>query len=251
MGVQFSPLVDFTAAHFGRFWDVLGDEWVNPKDLPPIADQFELFDQPAPNQGFSFRFNVGQVASTGRMQLTKNTSDRIIQVQNSRMHLNWSRTDKLKPSYGELHTEFEDCYEKFSRFLRERSLGDLRPNQWEVTYVDCFKKGEFWSDPKDWKLIFPGLFGSLFDFDAIDLKLNHRNAYWVFELKDKKGRLHVRAQSNVGPDNVETLLVDWTARGPASTFVEVKQGLKIGKEAAVAAFFKAASSEIVASWQEK
>ena len=49
---------------------------------------------------------------------------------------------------------------RFSRFVSSRKLGTLRPNLWEVTYIDHIPHGTVWNSLADLPRVFPGLFGS-------------------------------------------------------------------------------------------
>ena len=53
LGAQFARL-GLSSAHFGRFWDAIGDGWRDPRDNPLIPDQFEHF---------------GRGAASGRLRL--------------------------------------------------------------------------------------------------------------------------------------------------------------------------------------
>ena len=50
-----------------------------------------------------------------------------------------------------LGLKFDALFEKFRTFVREMRLGDLRLNQWEVTYVNHLPKGTVWNSPADWQ----------------------------------------------------------------------------------------------------
>lgn len=252
LGVQFSPLAKLTAGHFGRLWNELGSDWEEPEDGPSIPDQFEQFERPRWSLAGVPQFRIGTRPPLGRFLLHHRKKDRLLQVQATRFHLNWRKTGDLKPSYKELINEFETTFDRFRAFTEAQYLGELMPNQWEVTYIDSYPQGEYWQTPEDWSRILPGLFGNL--FTATEIELEHRSAEWSYEIKPKRGRLHIAARpGRWGDDGQDSLLVDMTARGPVgkggvSTW---REGLDLGHQVAVESFLQMTSKDSRAKWGEK
>ena len=89
LGVQFSPLTQFTSGHFGLLWKAMGDDWISASDGPPFEDRFETFDGPLWLSGMQFR--LGTPPYPGRMILAHKDGTRLIQVQATRFHLNWRK----------------------------------------------------------------------------------------------------------------------------------------------------------------
>ena len=83
---QFSPLTKLSAGHFGLFWKELGDDWIEPGDEVPVQDQFELFDRPQP---LGFQIGLVPLKLPGRFTLGHKSKDRLLQIQSSRLWLNW------------------------------------------------------------------------------------------------------------------------------------------------------------------
>jgi uncharacterized protein (TIGR04255 family) len=241
LGMQFDQLSKLKAAHYGLIWERLGGEWVTAEDAPPIPDQFETFDRPRweVQRGLGVHFETLMFPS--RLQLTNRDQTKMLQLQNTRLHLNWKKTETQKPSFSNFFGQFVDTYHKVSGAINDLKLGEIQPNQWEVTYVDAFPRETFWRTPADWNDILPGLFGNMFSSTLENTVLEHRAAEWSFELKPRFGRLHVQATSGKSPANEDALIVTWTARGPARSFNEIDAGLQRGHDAAVEAFFAAAN----------
>ncbi len=248
IGVQFSPLTKLTAGHYGLFWKELGQEWGEPADQPPIEDQFELFDQPLGSPGV-VQFRFGPMPTTGRFLLYHRSGDRLVQLQPSRFHLNWRKRDGFYPSYTKLIAEFEAAYRQFERFVEANQLGPLLPNQWEMTYIDAFPRGDHWQTPADWPSVLPGLFGQLFRADDLGIALERRTAEWSFEITPQRGRLHLAAAAGRwGVD--ECLLLTSTARGPVgSGSLTLREGLDLGHDAAVGAFNRLVAGVRRAEWE--
>jgi hypothetical protein len=155
----------------------------------------------------------------------------------------------LKPSYKDLIREFEEMFDKFRAFVAKEQLGDLSPNQWEVTYVDSFLQGEEWNSPEDWSRFLPGLFGQLFAYQGV--RLEQRAAEWSFEIEPKLGRFHVAARMGRWHNQpADTLLLNMTARGPIGKqgVATLREGLDIGHEVSVNCFLKMVARETQAKW---
>lgn len=250
LGVQFAPLTKLASGHFGLLWQRLGSEWMFPGDGPLIQEQFELFDRPRLSMPTSLGWRLEAAPATGKFTLSNQNRDKLLQFQNSRLHLNWRKSDQQKPSYDELVEHFEATYHLVDEFTKEKEIGSLLPNQWELTYVDAFPRPDDWETAADWSTLLPGLFGQLFEARELGLKLEHRAAEWSFEIEPKRARLHISAQAGRwGDDARDALLVTWTARGPASTFEEVRDGLELGHEKIVDAFYSATNPDIYHKWK--
>lgn len=250
ISAQFSPLTKLTAGHLGLFWNELGSDWVDPGDAPPIEDQYELFDRPLA-QGL--RFQVRPMPMPLRFTVGHRCKDRLVQLQATRFCLNWRKRDQTYPSYKKLIGEFEQLFGDFQRFVRKRELEPLAINQWELTYIDAFPKGQEWETPADWSRILPGLFGNLFSTDGLRLALSHRAAEWSYDIQPKQGRIHVStALGRVEGDERDALLLTTTARGPVGKdgAETLRAGLDVGHDLAFAVFDRLASDATKKRWEQ-
>ncbi len=248
LGAQFSPLVKLSAAHYGRFWDQLGDDWIKPNDKPLIADQFERFDDEAGQR--KWRLKLEAAPMVNRLTIINRNDDRLIQMQPTRFHLNWRKTDELKPSYKELIEEFETMFNRFAKFCEREELGSVEVNQWEVTYVDSFPKGEYWETLDDWNVFLPGLFRDKPPTLADSLQLENREVQWTMEIKPKRGRLHLSAgMGRWKAEQPESLMLNLTARGPVDDRTPtLRDGLDLGHRVAVDQFLVLVAPETKERW---
>lgn len=252
LGVQFEPLAGFTAAHYGRYWDMLGGDWGSPRDNNLISDHFERFADSNRPPKWKLQFEPAPLVN--RMTLFNQAArDRLIQVQPTRFHLNWRKTNQLKPSYKDLIDEFVHRFSEFEEFCSQQSLGPIRINQWEVTYVDSFPKADYWQSPNDWHKFLPGLFREKPSVLAESLSLVERNVQWTMEIEPRLGRLHL--SSGIGrwkEDQPESLMLNITARGPlvADVTPTYRDGLDLGHRVAVEQFLAMVNPETKQSWGE-
>jgi uncharacterized protein (TIGR04255 family) len=252
LGVQFAPLAQLTSAHFGWFWkQYLGEEWERPSDAPPLPDQFEFFgDQHRWQSIFPFLLKPG--IEPGRVQIGNQGMDRLIQIQPSRLHYNWKKKDGSYPSFGKISEEFSRCFGQFQNFVAKAQLGELLPNQWEITYVDSMPQGELWNTVSDWYAVLPGLFPKT---PAVDgLKAESFVGKCSYEIVPSRGRVHVEANlARLGENGQTALLLQTTARGPIGKdgAADLKSGLQLGHDAVVEVFLKMTSVTAQKHWGVK
>lgn len=259
LGAQFAPLENFNTGHFGLFWERLGrNEWPIVGEEPPLDPQFEQFEAPRWRTVRNLQFKLQPGFQQGRLTLQNADRDRMIQLQDTRFLLNWrkrtSGTEVKYPSDKVLIGEFESKFAFLEKFVAEHNLGELQLNQWEITYVDSFPQDELWQSPADWQHILPGLFGTLSTTTQSELSLEHRAAEWSYEIRPKKGRLHVNAQVGFLTESGRpSLLLNLTARGPigGSGIASLREGLDLGHLVSVREFLAMVDPEIKAKWNQK
>lgn len=252
IGVQFEPIKDFSSLHVGWFWrEGLGPDWRHVNDASRLEDQFETFDEEQKWHVPGIQVGVGSASL--RSRILKNGNERMVQIQNSRFIYNWRKVDANYPTYDTLFPEFKRHFGQFRDFVRMAELSELKPNQWEITYVNHIPKGELWNSPRDWPAIFPGYY---IPADRVNQQLFESFAgNWHLILRDNRGRLHIVIQhvKSMFPEEREVLLLQFTARGPVdeSSAVELEDGLNLGHEAIVTSFAAITSDDAHKAWHRK
>lgn len=251
LGVQFDSISKFTNAHLGAFWATLGDDWPHVADAPRLDRVDERFGAEQA-WGRLVELKLTQDPSS-RIQIRSKDEDRMVQVQNGRIHYNWlGQKGGAYPRYKQVRPAFDEIWGRFKEFLRSRSLDEPKPNQWEVTYVNQIPKGTVWTDPAGWGKLLPGLAGPTRNPDGIDLE--SFGGEWHFEIPPKRGRLHVKIYPGKQsiPEGCEVLRMDLTARGPISNEsengVSLDAGLDLGHERIVLAFIALTSDAAHDYW---
>jgi uncharacterized protein (TIGR04255 family) len=251
--VQFDRLPGFKNAHLGAFWKTLnGDEWPAVADVPPLPAQFERFTEAA-RWAKGLKLQLTQDPAC-RLQIRNRDNDRMIQLQNGRLHFNWmGKTGVPYPRYAKVRDEFEWAMQRFVEFAAQEQVGEFRPNQWEVTYVNHIQKGTVWNVPEDWR--FFRLLGAIPTIQNL-VQAEDFAGEWHFQIPQERGRLHVlwqiASKSALEQQDEELVRLTLTGRGPLkegeNAFQQILEGLDLGRETIVRSFKTFMSDEANKHW---
>ena len=129
LGVQFEQLHGMGAVHYGCLWEAFREDFPRWEEKSPPAPAFEL-----PRSGgsphMSVRVELGG-AMLPRLWMLNDNDTRLIQVQPDRLVVNWRKVggDDVYPRYEAIREQFTEVVDKFSAFLAEQGLDELRANQ--------------------------------------------------------------------------------------------------------------------------
>jgi len=253
LGVQFDRLPGFTNAHLGAFWKTLDQaEWPKVADAPPLQLQFERFSEAA-QWGRGLQLQLTPIPP-GRVQIKNRAGDRMIQVQNGRLHFNWLGNDgNPYPRYEVIRTGFVDALERFQTFLSQANVGGFQANQWEVTYINHVSHGTVWTSPDEWTFFTP-----LSGVPTIEgvAQGEDFSGQWHFVMPEQRGRLHIEWQHALRamPEQPEREIVQLTltARGPLESKVNeiqpILSGLDLGRGTIVRAFAALMTGQANTHW---
>lgn len=260
LGVQFDPIRGFTNAHLGAFWKFLSTappshrpqgEWTNVSDAPSLPFVFEEFGEAEAWSALGAKLSISQDPSS-RVRIQNPAGDRMIQLQNGRLHYNWKRTgDEAYIRYTAIRPQFDHLVDSVAKFLSAEQLEPMKVNQWEVTYVNHMDKGTVWSTPADWSRVFPKLLGGGERLSAATLE--NLSGQWRLAIPDKRGRLHmeIRHAKHLEQPNTELLVFKLTARGKAKDRDELSNGLDVGREVIVKTFAEVTSIDAHKYWERE
>lgn len=253
LGLQFDPLADCTNGHLGAFWTSLNrEDWPTVADAPNLEPQFERFTDSG-RWVPDLRVRLSQDPAS-RLQIRNRNNDRMIQVQNGRFHFNWlGQTGSIYPRFEQVRDEFELYLRKFIDFVDQEKIGDFRPNQWEVTYVNHIPKGTVWNSPSDWS--FFRLLGQVPTADPF-VQAESFTGEWHFQIPPELGRLHIawqHAKSKIPDQQDEELIrLTLTARGPTQESEDrlqsIIEGVRLGRDSIVRTFKELMSDDANQRW---
>jgi uncharacterized protein (TIGR04255 family) len=251
LGVQFDSISGLSNAHLGAFWKTLGPEWPYVSDAPPLEFEFEQFGESHIWSALGVQFRVTQDPAT-RIQIRNARKDRMLQIQNGRLHYNWlGHLGHSYPRFSVVQPEFDDLLSRLTNFLQAEKLEAPKFNQWEVTYVNQLGKGTVWSSPEEWANVFLPLGCTRQSLPGIG-KFESFGGEWHFEIEPQRGRLHIKVQHGrtMPPEENEALIIKLTARGPINLEQPaLSVGLDLGHKSIVSSFISLTSENAQAYWR--
>ncbi len=128
VGIQFDRLQLLQTGHFGQFWEGIKEAFPTSQDAPPLPDL---------NMTASLTIEVLSLPPLRRMMLISSDNRYVIQVQDTRFHLNWRETkDTVYPRFNAIFERFKEYWGAFESFVRLAGLGSLKVKGYELTYVN-------------------------------------------------------------------------------------------------------------------
>jgi hypothetical protein len=159
------------------------------------------------------------------------------------------------PRYESMRRLLEEALVKFRAFLQTESLGDIAPNQCEVTYVNHLDQGKGWTKPSEVAAVFPGFSGqwsSEFLPEPEDVRAALRFVIPGPGQEPPMGRLHAQIEPRYRRDDYAPLLaLTLTARTRplGKDLAGALSSLDVGREWIVRAFAALTSTPMHKVWE--
>jgi len=146
LSVQFPRLEDVTNVNLIQLWaEVFRDRFPETEEKPPLNPLVERFGPPAPTE-LSFQVEAGPPVA--RYWFKSPDGTELVQVQRDRFIRNWRRlqTGMPYPRFDTLRDRFAEDLRSFIDFVDNKGMGEVEPNQCEVTYVNDIFADEGWDE---------------------------------------------------------------------------------------------------------
>ncbi|MCX6022099.1 MAG: TIGR04255 family protein [Chloroflexi bacterium] len=145
LSLQFDSLPGFGVPQIGLLWSLFRERFPKTEDHPSLDPVFERFD-PLRVPFAPFRFQAFDADLPFRSWFLNTIETELIQIQSDRFIHNWRQGDsgEIYPRYNHVLTSFKRELEVFQGFLRSEGLGEVRPNQCEVTYINHIVSEKGW-----------------------------------------------------------------------------------------------------------
>lgn len=155
LGLQTVPIQGLDAAHLGLFWAGIRDAFPRSEEKPALDPVIERFGEkpgafPAPV------FRLLEKPETPRVWFLNPSGDQLVQLQQDRFLYNWRKLEESNPypRYETLRLAFKGEAERLAKFVARERLGELRPTQCEVTYINHITVCEVWQGHQDLHKVF-------------------------------------------------------------------------------------------------
>jgi uncharacterized protein (TIGR04255 family) len=205
-GMRFHPLDLFRIPHIGLLWDKFRQEYPNIQHASPIA-------------GSKGEIPLDHVTGLPlpRVWFINKSDDQLIQFQSDRFYFNWRRRQDVYPRYPYVISHFENLMDAVADVFGELGLGNLRPTEYELSYINHIPKGREWNTIDDLSKIFSDF---IWGFRRDRFLPSPENVAWQasFPLPEKKGVLAVNLKQAVRfEDKMPLFVFELTARGPSDS----------------------------------
>ncbi len=241
-GVRFEPSDKIYIPHIGLLWNEFRTKYPNIQHAPPIAStKGEVLLDPV----------VG--VPLPRVWFINQSDDQLIQFQIDRLYFNWRRRQNDYPRYDHIINNFVSVLTTVAEFFLKLKLGDLKPIEYELSYINHIPKGQGWETIDDLTKVFS-------DFVWIQSKTrflpNPDKIAWQaeFPLPENKGNLQINLkQATRTEDNVPLLILELKIRGNSESLDEntIREWFNSAHEWIVKGFTDLTSSKIQKFWRRE
>lgn len=219
LSVQHSPLVELRTPHLGLFWETVKTEFPVIQEQLPIAPVIEVLGLP-PEQEAGMRVELLRVPPIPRCWFMRKDESELLQVQQDRFISNWRKTPPGVdyPRYEHVRDVFFDNFQIYQEFLKREAIGEIIPNQCEVTYVNHIHAGEIWTKPGQLGKVFTvwtPTYSDEFLSEPEDVRFAIRYAI-TDDKEEMVGRLHISLEPKYSTDGNLLFVMILTARGKPS-----------------------------------
>jgi uncharacterized protein (TIGR04255 family) len=143
LSLQFATLENLKSFHIGLLWERFKADYPDVIERTPIAPVFETFGSPMSSMSRPFSVHFEQIFSPPlpRYWFESSGGPDLLQIQQDRIIHNWRKREDepIYPRYETLRERFEAELNKFEDWLTLEKIGELRPNQCEVTYLNVIQ----------------------------------------------------------------------------------------------------------------
>lgn len=256
LSVQFKPLVGLKVAHLGRLWSTYRDDgFTQTEDHRNLDSLQEAFDHRHYVHDMGIRFRSLDTPPVPRVWFLNEPGTELIQVQQDRVIHNWRKTDDGVDyvRYPNVRQRFVDSFAKFGAFAHAENLGDVEPNQCEITYTNHLVSGEGWSSQGDMDQVFSFWSQPPSDFLQGPENVSVTVRYLIPDEHGKPiGRLYVDIQPAFrNLDFRPMLILNLTARGAplAGDSDGILGFFDLGREWIVRGFAEITTNKMHAIWR--
>lgn len=248
LAVQFAPVTGLRAPVLARWKQAhFPDARWEERPLMPLPQEL----RGVPNQQIYFDLRDPESVPRCRHWFIDDRVGGLLQIQDDCVVHNWRKANGAPayPRYERIREEFRRELEALEVFIAAEHLGELRPRQCEVTYVNQMDL-----EGRDVGDVMVGWSGAMSDslspeVEGVEITSHHRM------LRDSRpiGRLHIRAAAarTQGP---RVLRLTLTARGapPQATVEGAMTWLDLGRDAVVRGFCSVTEESVhYADWKRR
>jgi uncharacterized protein (TIGR04255 family) len=142
-GLRFHASDELRIPHIGLLWDKFRHDYPVIQHAPPIA----------PVKG-EILLDAESGLPLPRVWFINKSDDQLIQFQNDRFYFNWRYRQSNYPRYNYVIEKFENELSIIKDFFCKFNLGEFKPIEYELCYINNIPKGKGWETIEDLPKIF-------------------------------------------------------------------------------------------------
>lgn len=257
LGLHFGSSEPLNPAHIGLIWNAWREMYPRVENHTPIDPVVEELETPLRERS-RVSFTVEDRLPVPRTWFLNVEGTELIQVQSDFFCHNWRKTAAADqyPRYEAIRARFATELNDLSEFLAREELGELRPKQCEITYINHIAANQEWSEFGHLNRIVPilaapdGRAAFLPTPETVGLDVR----YVISNATGRVGRLHVSWKPALRRlDQHPLIVMALTARGAPLELntAGVFDFLDIGREWIVRAFAELTTESMQAVFGRK
>ena len=215
ISIQFDPLPDFQVPQIGLLWSIFRERFPKTEQHSPLSPVIEKFGPPSQPKT---QLEISNIPPAPRCWFLNEDGSELIQVQLDWFAHSWRKIKQEDPypRYAHIRDQFLEELTEFRKFLQTEKLGEFRPNQCEITYINHIEPSNIWETHRQLEKVL-AMWKPKYSDDFLSEPENIRvAAQHVFTTDDgnQTGRLHISVQPAFSVSNNEPIfVVSLTARG--------------------------------------
>jgi uncharacterized protein (TIGR04255 family) len=137
LSLQFATLGTLRSFHIGLLWERIRERYPTVEEQAELPPVFETFGSRPVTRQPGIQIETLLKPPMPRYWFEGQTGD-LLQLQQDRLIHNWRQleADQQYPRYEKVREDFVRDVTSFTDFIRDHELGNLRPNQSEISYVN-------------------------------------------------------------------------------------------------------------------
>lgn len=237
-GMRFLTPDKLRIPHIGLLWNKFRPDYPNIQHAPPIGELQMDQDTGLP---------------IPRVWFINKSDDQLVQFQFDRFYFNWRRKQSEYPRYHHVIKHLDSVLKTIEKFFKEFELGDLKPVEYELSYINHIPKGKEWDAIDD----LPRVFSDFIWAKKKDRFLpNPEKIAWKteFPLPREMGRLAVTLNSAIrADDKVPLFVLELNARGLDESMdkKDYRKWFDLAHEWIVRGFTDITTSEVHKIWERE
>lgn len=238
-GLRFETSDKLRIPHIGFLLDEFRADYPIIQHAPPIVSA-------------KGEISVDQATSIPlpRVWFINKSDDQLVQFQVDRFYFNWRRRQSDYPRYDHVIKNFESVQNTIVNFFSKFELGELKPIEYELSYINHIPNGQGWNTIDD----LPRIFSDFVWKQTKERFLpNPEKVAWQteFPLPEKKGYLIVNLKQAIRTeDKVNLLVLELKARGigESANKEAIREWFDLSHDWIVRAFTDLTTPEIQKIW---